>query len=124
MRYRKNEETKENTDTKTEMERSALPTLGVDYELYAHYLEHSDASEEDKRALVETLWSIIMTFVDMGFGVHPVQQAQQACGQLQEILPKPALTAPDEVKYPHGYLGCNFECSRKPHDSHADKGAE
>lgn len=115
------ENEKGKANTKSATERKALPTIGVDYELYAHYLEHSDASEEDKRALVETLWSIIMTFVDLGFGVHPVQQAQQACGQLQENPRKPALTAPNGLKYPHRYLGCNFECSSASHDSHADE---
>ena len=87
----------------------ALPVLTVDYDLYAHFLEESDASEEDKRKLIETLWSITMMFVDMGFGVHPVQQAQKACGQFRNNAPKPALTAPDKVEYPYCKLHEEFE---------------
>ena len=45
---------------------------------YEHFLEDQGLSAEQKRAMLEALWSIIVSFVDLGFGVHPVQQA---CGQ-------------------------------------------
>lgn len=49
--------------------------VSVDLATYQSYLDETDLSEEDKRALIEVLWSIIASFVEMGFGVHPVQQA-------------------------------------------------
>ena len=36
-------------------------------------LEASDLTDTQKQEFVETLWSIIVTFVDLGFGLHPVQ---------------------------------------------------
>lgn len=53
------------------------PRLEIDYELYDEYFEGSGASEEQKRAFLDTLWEIMVAFVDMGFGIYPVQQAQE-----------------------------------------------
>ena len=67
------------TETKNNSNRSDLPpTLSVDWEAYGAMLDASDVPEGQKRELIETLWSIVTSFVDLGFGVHPVQQA---CGE-------------------------------------------
>lgn len=50
-------------------------TLTIDYALYEDYLENSDLSEREKQEFLDALWSIIVNFVDLGFGVHPLQQA-------------------------------------------------
>lgn len=52
----------------------AYKTLTIDYELYAQYLESTDLSDDQKREFLDTLWNIIVNFVDLGFGVHPLQQ--------------------------------------------------
>lgn len=65
------------------------PSITLDVALYESYLEGSDLSEDDKREFLETLWNIVISFVDLGFEVHPVQLAQEdaklardeACGQ-------------------------------------------
>jgi hypothetical protein len=54
------------------------PAVTFDVERYERYLEDQGLSAEQKRAMLEALWSIIVGFVDLGFGVHP---AQSACGQ-------------------------------------------
>lgn len=59
------------------------PSLTIDWEAYSVMLEDSDATETQKRELIATLWSIVVAFVDLGFGVHPVQQA---CGQNDDPL--------------------------------------
>lgn len=51
---------------------SAL-TLDVDY--YQSFLDDTNISEDKKRELIQTLWDIMSAFVDLGFGIHPVQQA-------------------------------------------------
>jgi len=62
------------------------PTLTIDWEFYGKYLEESDLSDAEKRAFLESLWSIVVSFVDLGFGVHPVQQvAGEICEQQAEI---------------------------------------
>lgn len=57
------------------------PTLSIDVNLYQHYLDNSDLTDEQKTELLETLWGIICEFVQMGFNVHPVQQAQHSSGK-------------------------------------------
>lgn len=53
------------------------PSVTVDWEMYAAMLEESDWTDDQKRKLIETLWTIVLAFVDLGFGVH----AAQSCGQ-------------------------------------------
>jgi len=52
------------------------PALTIDWELYGKYLDESDLSEEQKREFIETLWPIVVSFVDLGFGIPPLQQVQ------------------------------------------------
>ena len=62
---------------------TAPPTLNIDWDAYLPFFEDEDISENDKQELIEALWSIVVSFVDLGFGVHPVQQA---CGQDDDPL--------------------------------------
>ena len=57
-----------------------LPALVIDWELYGQYLADSDLSEADKRLLIETLWSIMVSFVDLGFSLSPVAES---CGLVE-----------------------------------------
>jgi len=50
-------------------------SLTIDYQLYEQYLADSELSDEQKREFLNTLWQIVVGFVDLGFGVHPLQQA-------------------------------------------------
>lgn len=72
------------TDQLEEPERS--PALTIDWESYEHYLEDSDLSEAEKRAFIETMWSIMVSFVDLGFNLSPTRKI---CG---EVDPLAALT--------------------------------
>lgn len=88
---------------------SDRPVITVDYEKYAQFLEDSGLSEEQKRKFLQTLWNIIVGFIDLGFGVHPAQQAQSPCGQLAENIPISAISQADKVKWPDRLLIENFE---------------
>lgn len=52
--------------------------LEVDPEYYQGYLDDPALTPEQKAEIVGALWTIISAFVELGFGVHPVQQA---CGK-------------------------------------------
>ena len=66
--------------------KASPPTLTIDWELYGKYLDESDLSDAEKREFLETLWSIVVSFVDLGFGVHPLQQVtENICEQQVEI---------------------------------------
>ena len=59
-----------------------FPPFTIDWDLYASYLEGSDLSDKEKRDFIETLWSIVTSFVDLGFSVHPTQQTlANECGK-------------------------------------------
>ena len=62
---------------------ASTPTLSIDWDAYLPLFEDEDIPEEQKRALIETLWSIMVAFVDLGFGIHPLNAA---CGKSDEEL--------------------------------------
>jgi hypothetical protein len=70
-------------------ENTSPPTLSIDVDLYQHYLDNSDLTDTQKQELLETLWNIICEFVQMGFHVHPVQQAQQSSGKDTKLVSTP-----------------------------------
>lgn len=59
------------------------PSLSIDWEVYAAMLEDSDMPLDQQRELIETLWSIVVAFVDLGFDLNPVAQI---CGQSDDAL--------------------------------------
>ena len=88
--------------------------ITVDYEKYEHFLETADLSEDQKRQFIDALWQIIVSFVDLGFGVHPAQQAQNTCGQLRNNSPKSLSTAGNEVEWDSKFLNKNFQGAAAP----------
>ena len=62
----------------SEFTRSSKPIVTVDVEKYQFMLDGSGLNDEEKQVFLQSLWSIIVTFVDLGFGVHPLQEV---CGQ-------------------------------------------
>ncbi|MBT8154034.1 hypothetical protein KMP13_09000 [Epibacterium ulvae] len=57
---------------------TAPPRLSIDWDAYMPFFEDEGITDAQKREMIEALWSIMVSFVDLGFGVHPIQQA---CGQ-------------------------------------------
>ncbi|MEO0383209.1 MAG: hypothetical protein AAF234_06595 [Pseudomonadota bacterium] len=73
-------------DTEKEVPQTRdYPALEIDYELYMKMLEDSEWTDDQKREFIETMWSIIVSFVDLGFGIHPVQLAQEEGGQIDNL---------------------------------------
>tara|TARA_X000001316_G_C893025_1_gene14023 strand:+ start:197 stop:526 length:330 start_codon:yes stop_codon:yes gene_type:complete len=58
-------------------------SVGIDTSKYEALLADAEISDEDKRELIQALWSIVSSFVKLGFGVHPAQLAmrERDCGQ-------------------------------------------
>lgn len=54
---------------------SGFTPLTFDPSPYLYHLAESDLTDEQKQALLTELWSLIIAFVDMGFGISPIQQA-------------------------------------------------
>lgn len=60
-------------DTSETHESKTPPQLTIDWDAYGQYLEKSGLSDDQKIALIETLWSIVVSFVDLGFGVRSAE---------------------------------------------------
>ncbi len=99
------------------------PAVEIDYEEYLRFLEDDDISEADKRELLGLLWSIVCEFVAMGFGVHPVQQAQESCGKPEENTPKPAQSNGHGVNCEDGKFIKSIDRPAESENPPAGKGA-
>lgn len=64
-------------------------------------------SEAEKEEFLQALWQIIVSFVDLGFGVHPLQEV---CGKDAGNISASAKDPTDKV------------CSRKPENIEKHKG--
>ena len=58
----------------TDTQPPIIPHLQFDWQLYASMLDDSDIAEEQKQQFLECLWSLIVNIIDMGIGIHPLQQ--------------------------------------------------
>lgn len=103
-------------------ESESHPVMTVDYERYAHFLEDADLTEEQKQEFLQTLWNIIVEFVSLGWGVHPLQQAQSPCGQVKENPSNTALTAPDTLYLDEQFISENFLKAADPEEESAPEG--
>jgi hypothetical protein len=87
-------------------EQDAAPTqevsypgaLALDVDKYRKYVDHLDLTEERKVELLQTLWSIMATFVKYGFGVDSVQRCIPALAKISFELESDELkeTSADE----------------------------
>lgn len=71
-----------------EFEKPARRILEVDLEKYQAYLDDAALSDEHKQEFLEALWSIVVSFVDLGFGVHPMQEVAGYVGSDEEVCGK------------------------------------
>ncbi|MEO1537897.1 MAG: hypothetical protein AAFR73_09215 [Pseudomonadota bacterium] len=84
-----------------------VPTKGsltVDVEKYQEFLDGSDMTDAQKEEFLQALWSIIVNFVDLGFGVHSLQEV---CGKATQHAANSAVDGSDEVNSDHKQAGNN-----------------
>ena len=60
-----------------EREPTHSPVLTLDLEKYLGGLKDWDISEDQKTEFIYTLWNILRNFAEIGFEIHPAQQAQK-----------------------------------------------
>ena len=69
-------------NTTPNLQAKAPPTLTIDWDRYGAYLEDSDLSDDQKREFLQTLWDIVVGFVDLGFNLN--SQAE-VCGEIADL---------------------------------------
>lgn len=57
---------------------SAKPVIALDVDKYQAWLDGSGLSAAEKEEFLQAMWSIIVSFMELGFGVHPLQEV---CGK-------------------------------------------
>ncbi len=68
------------------LEATGPPSLTPDLELFSKQLDDSDLTDAQKREFIEVLWSLVVSFVDLGLGIHPLQLVMaNSCEQQAEI---------------------------------------
>lgn len=85
--------------------------IQFDARAFAHFLDESDLTESQKLEYIQTIWGIVLQFIDMGFGIHPLQMAlgQQACGQFEEAAVLCGEADSDALDSPHPVLCKDLE---------------
>lgn len=75
-----------NAPSTVNFEDDGAPRLTIDWELYAELLEDSDLADSEKREFIEMLWSLVVSFVDLGFEISSE-------GRIKNVLPHEMLEA-------------------------------
>ncbi|MCR9135736.1 MAG: hypothetical protein NXI27_07070 [Alphaproteobacteria bacterium] len=73
---------------------SARPIVTVDTKKYQSFLDGAELSEAQKEEFLQSLWLIMMNFVELGFCV---QERKEACGQNQQESKPSAKESFDQV---------------------------
>lgn len=63
--------------------KTTRPALAFDAQEFAHFLNDCDWTEAQKIEFIEELWQIIVSFVDLGFDLHPIQQVIESPSTLE-----------------------------------------
>lgn len=65
-------------DLKTKFDATAKRMIMVDVERYQSYLDGTNLTSGQKEQFLQDMWLVMMSFVELGFEVHPVQEV---CGK-------------------------------------------
>ena len=65
-------------DLKTKFDTTAKRMIKVDVERYQSYLNGMNLTAGQKEQFLQDMWLVMMSFVELGFEVHPVQEV---CGK-------------------------------------------
>lgn len=74
------------------------PSIAVDEALFMSFLDTVDASDEDKSACIQLVWSIVFEFSSLGFDLHPLQLLRTGCGQSKKLTDNDQTGATDVIK--------------------------
>lgn len=84
-------------------EAKARPVVTVDIKKYEALLDDPSLSEVQREEFLRALWSIVVSFVELGFGVHPLQEvcgqdSGNCCERPKEVFDEVRLNTLDETQ--------------------------
>lgn len=92
----------------------AMPaTLEIDFEKYLEFTQKFNMDEEQQRELIATLWLIMMTQVDIEFGIDSTSAAcGSSCGEVEQVLRSSEVTSDDVVNSRRSIISGEFNEER------------
>ncbi len=80
--------------------------IKIDVKRFEPYFDDPDLTQAEREELLETIFAIVLGFVDLGFGIHPIQQACEqndiyseiATLDLMDLLESMSITKDDDVE--------------------------
>ncbi len=102
---------------------TAPPTLEIDYEKYLRFLKHADMTDAEKMDCIRAHWMIVREFVMLGFNIHPVQQAQDACGKRPKDRVEKACAEENAVDCVGQYIFETYNARMTSHDAREREGS-
>ncbi|NVK17754.1 MAG: hypothetical protein HWE30_03575 [Methylocystaceae bacterium] len=86
----KTKETKQQTDF-------SKPTLLLDLKEFVHYLDGLGLTEEQALICIKEIHEFALQWISFGGNIHPIQQAEQACGKEVGNTEKMPVSGENEV---------------------------
>ncbi len=80
----------------TQTANSGRPSVSLDLERYMGQLDDWDLSDTQKTDFIRTFWELLLSFAQIGFEIHPAQQAQRLGRKHASLAPAKALQI-DEI---------------------------
>lgn len=77
---------------------SAKRMIKVDVERYQAFLDGTNMTDAQKEEFLQAMWLIMISFVELGFEVHPLQEV---CGKDGQGDTQSALGVPDALQSSH-----------------------
>jgi hypothetical protein len=65
--------------------------LQFDAQEFAHFLDESDLTQDQKLEYIQTVWSIVLQFIDLGWGVNSIPVALPEYAEISSDAPGDAL---------------------------------
>lgn len=88
------------------------PSPRLDIEKYREHMDGLDLTEVEQEELLRTLWWIMASFVQLGFGVDSVQSVLPAFAEASSPV---ALNGVDKLEGPSGSDGINTASEKANH---------
>lgn len=94
MKKTENKKRKQSHDmiSKDSLQGQQRPALFLDIDYYQSLLDSPEVSEKQQQEFIESMWSIVVQFVDMGFGVHPLQQTDERADDAKQDKTRKAIS--------------------------------
>lgn len=87
-------------DLRVTFEAAARRIIKVDVERYQSYLDDTGMTDQQKKDFLQAMWLVMMSFVEMGFDVHPIQHV---CGKASPIGNESSTRELDKVSFTEPY---------------------